>query len=183
MYIYQKERKYLDFRSRIHDKFGSIVQVELGTLLTMPPLTKNLLKKCQISYFILCSFGKHFERNKSDQISQKRLIHTSACTNFGICLILWEFLRYSVFTLMVSNWWDILLYHGGLYVSVRPKLGFGIGNRNQDQVSESVSGPELFLPKPKLSIWYRYLEFWMKNENILHLAAVNGHLKLFPIVL
>ena len=88
MYIYQKERKYLDFRSRIHDKFGSIVQVELGTLLTMPPLTKNLLKKCQISYFILCSFGKHFERNKSDQISQKRLIHTSACTNFGICLIL-----------------------------------------------------------------------------------------------
>ena len=88
MHIYQKERKYLDFRSRIHDKFGSIVQVELGTLLTMPPLTKNLLKKCQISYFILCSFGKHFERNKSDQISQKRLIHTSACTNFGICLIL-----------------------------------------------------------------------------------------------
>ena len=35
--------------------------------------------------------------------------------------------------------------------SVQPKLGFGIGNRNQDQVSVSVSGPELFLPKPKLS--------------------------------
>ena len=35
--------------------------------------------------------------------------------------------------------------------SVRPKLGFGIGNRNQDQVLVSVSGPELFLPKPKLS--------------------------------
>ena len=34
--------------------------------------------------------------------------------------------------------------------SVQPKLGFGIGNRNQDQVSVSVSGPELFLPKPKL---------------------------------
>ena len=33
--------------------------------------------------------------------------------------------------------------------SVRPKPGFGIGNRNQDQVS--VLGPELFLPKPKLS--------------------------------
>ena len=28
--------------------------------------------------------------------------------------------------------------------SVRPKLGFGIGNRNQDQVSVSVSGPEHF---------------------------------------
>ena len=38
-----------------------------------------------------------------------------------------------------------------VYSSVRPKLGFGIGNRNQDQVSVSVSGPELFLPKPKLS--------------------------------
>ena len=37
------------------------------------------------------------------------------------------------------------------YTSVRPKHGFGIGNRNQDQVSVSVSGPELFLPKPKLS--------------------------------
>ena len=35
--------------------------------------------------------------------------------------------------------------------SVRPKPGFGIGNRNQDQVLVSVSGPELFLPKPKLS--------------------------------
>ena len=35
--------------------------------------------------------------------------------------------------------------------SVRPKPGFGIGNRNHDQVSVSVSGPELFLPKPKLS--------------------------------
>ena len=35
--------------------------------------------------------------------------------------------------------------------SVRPKPGFGIGNRNKDQVSVSVSGPELFLPKPKLS--------------------------------
>ena len=35
--------------------------------------------------------------------------------------------------------------------SVRLKPGFGIGNRNQDQVSVSVSGPELFLPKPKLS--------------------------------
>ena len=34
--------------------------------------------------------------------------------------------------------------------SVRPKPGFGIDNRNQDQVSVSVSGPELFLPKPKL---------------------------------
>ena len=35
--------------------------------------------------------------------------------------------------------------------SVQPKPGFGIGNRNQDQGSVSVSGPELFLPKPKLS--------------------------------
>ena len=35
--------------------------------------------------------------------------------------------------------------------SVRPKPGFGIGNWNQDQVSVSVSWPELFLPKPKLS--------------------------------
>ena len=36
-----------------------------------------------------------------------------------------------------------------LHISARPKPGFGIGNRNQDQVL--VSGPELFLPKPKLS--------------------------------
>ena len=36
--------------------------------------------------------------------------------------------------------------------SVRLKPDFGIGNRNQDQVSVSVSGPELFLPKPKLSL-------------------------------
>ena len=34
--------------------------------------------------------------------------------------------------------------------SVRPKPGFGISNRNQDQVSVSVSGPELFLTKPNL---------------------------------
>ena len=38
-----------------------------------------------------------------------------------------------------------------LCTSVQPKPGFGISNRNQDQVSVSVSGPELFLPKPKLS--------------------------------
>ena len=35
--------------------------------------------------------------------------------------------------------------------SVQPKPGSCIGNQNQDQVSVSVSGPELFLPKPKLS--------------------------------
>ena len=35
--------------------------------------------------------------------------------------------------------------------SVRPKPGFGISNRNQEQVSVSVLGPELFLPKHKLS--------------------------------
>ena len=39
----------------------------------------------------------------------------------------------------------------GASSSVPPKPGFGIDNRNQDQVSVSVSGPELFLPKPKLS--------------------------------
>ena len=38
-----------------------------------------------------------------------------------------------------------------MYTSVGAKPGFGIGNRNQDQVSVSVSGPELFLLKPKLS--------------------------------
>ena len=39
-------------------------------------------------------------------------------------------------------------YNGILVCSVRPKPGFGIGNRNQDQVSVSV--PKLLLPKPKL---------------------------------
>ena len=34
--------------------------------------------------------------------------------------------------------------------SVRPKPGFGIGNRNQDQVSVSVLEPKLLLPKPIL---------------------------------
>ena len=37
------------------------------------------------------------------------------------------------------------------HISVWLKPGFGIGNWNQDQVSVSVYGPELFLPKPKLS--------------------------------
>ena len=95
---------------------------------------------------------------------------------------------------------------GSLYSSVRSKPGFGIGNRNQDQVSVLVSGPELFLPKPKLSPiyqiyqklvqlwperlrtafrlsrWYRCWKSQKKCENSLHLAAINGHLKLFPIV-
>ena len=39
----------------------------------------------------------------------------------------------------------------GASSSVPPKPGFGIGNRNHDQVSVLVSAPELFLPKPKLS--------------------------------
>ena len=34
--------------------------------------------------------------------------------------------------------------------SVRPKPGFGIGNRNQDEVLVLVLEPKLFLPKPKL---------------------------------
>ena len=54
--------------------------------------------------------------------------------------------------------------------SVRPKLGFGIGNRNQDQVSVSVSGPELFLPKPKLSSIFSslilFLHKWKKVKEI-----------------
>ena len=36
--------------------------------------------------------------------------------------------------------------------SVRPNPGFGIGNRNQDQVS--VSEPKIFLPKLKLPPFY-----------------------------
>ena len=43
--------------------------------------------------------------------------------------------------------------------SVQPKPCIGIGNRNQDQVSVSVSGPELFLPKPKLSSMFSSLIF------------------------
>ena len=46
---------------------------------------------------------------------------------------------------------QLFLYRIGVLPSVRPKPEFSIGNRNQDQVSVSVSGPELFLPKPKLS--------------------------------
>ena len=44
--------------------------------------------------------------------------------------------------------------------SVRPKPGLGIGNQNQDQVLVSVLGPELFLPKPKLS---PILEIYQKS--------------------
>ena len=62
--------------------------------------------------------------------------------------------------------------------SVQPKPCFGIGNRNQDQVSVSVSGPELFLPKPKLSRWYRYLASWMKNENITSLSCYKWSLEI-----
>ena len=38
----------------------------------------------------------------------------------------------------------------GHYISVRPKFGFGIGNRNQGPISVSVSEPKFFFPKPKL---------------------------------
>ena len=34
--------------------------------------------------------------------------------------------------------------------SVRPKLGFGIGNRNQGPISGSVPEQNFFFPKPKL---------------------------------
>ena len=47
--------------------------------------------------------------------------------------------------------------------SVRPKPGFGIGNRNHDQVSVSVSAPELFLPKPKLSSIFIPWYYFSKN--------------------
>ena len=60
----------------------------------------------------------------------------------------------------LNIWIEILFYnikfynysreHISLEFSVRPKPGFGIGNRNQDQVLVSVSEPKLFLPKPKL---------------------------------
>ena len=47
--------------------------------------------------------------------------------------------------------------------SVRPKPGFGIGNRNHDQVSVSVLVPELFLPKPKLSSIFIPWYYFSKN--------------------
>ena len=48
------------------------------------------------------------------------------------------------------------LWHpiGSPFGSVQPKPGFGIGNRNQDQVSVSVLEPKLFVPKPKLPLFY-----------------------------
>ena len=52
-----------------------------------------------------------------------------------------------------------------ILLSVRPKPGFGIGNRNHDQVSVSVSAPELFLLKPKLSSIA--LLFGLETENTL----------------
>ena len=50
-----------------------------------------------------------------------------------------------------------------ILLSVRPKPGFGIGNRNHDQVSVSVSAPELFLPKPKLSSIFIPWYYFSKN--------------------
>ena len=49
------------------------------------------------------------------------------------------------------------------FFSVRLKPGFGIGNRNQDQVSVSVSGPELFMPKPKISSIFPSLIFFLQK--------------------
>ena len=51
-------------------------------------------------------------------------------------------------------------FYGCLWSSVRPKPGFGIGNRNQSPISVSVLEPKLFFPKPKL--------FFQKISNFSH---------------
>ena len=60
--------------------------------------------------------------------------------------------------------------------SVWPKLDFGISNWNQDQVSVSVSEPELFLPKPKLSSIFSslisFLQKWKEMKDIWKLLQM-----------
>ena len=48
--------------------------------------------------------------------------------------------------------------------SVRPKPGFGIGNRNQGPISVSVSEPKLFFPKPKLQNFSNFLIFFCLGD-------------------
>ena len=57
-----------------------------------------------------------------------------------------EFTNLMIF-ILTKNWTHTVRSKDIVH-SVRPKPGFGIINRNQDQVS--VSGPKLFLPIPKL---------------------------------
>ena len=61
-------------------------------------------------------------------------------------------------------------------LSVRPKLDFGIGNGNQDQVSVLVSEPKFLLPKPKLPpysfpqiflmLFVPYFEYFLGNTQL-----------------
>ena len=50
----------------------------------------------------------------------------------------------------------------GIGVSVGPKAGFGIRNRNQGPILVSVSEPKLFFPKPKLfPIFSNFVMFFL----------------------
>ena len=60
--------------------------------------------------------------------------------------------------------------------SVRPKPGFCIGNRNQDQLSVSVSGPELFMPKHKLSSIFSPLIFLVWESHWYRIIIVSSQL-------
>ena len=54
--------------------------------------------------------------------------------------------------------WYVYLWY--VCISVQPKPGFGIGNRNQDQGSVSVSGPEFFC----LNLNFPHFNYLPKNH-------------------
>ena len=86
---------------------------------------------------------------------------------------------------MWASWppWGLRLPQLLLYTNVRPKPGFGIGNRNQDRVLVLVWEPKLLLPKPKLPpfsfpqfflmLFVPYLEYFLGYTQLSWSLCVN----------
>ena len=55
-----------------------------------------------------------------------------------------------------KEFWFLVFGH---QLSLRPKFGFVIGNRNQGSILVSVSEPKFFFPKPKLFI-FKFFSFF-----------------------
>ena len=77
------------------------------------------------------------------------LLNSSPC-NTKKAFKAFLFNKYSIYIHLIQCVGFYFLLILDLWGSVRPKLGFGIGNRNQDQVWISVLEPKILLPKPKL---------------------------------
>ena len=97
----------------------------------------------------------HFRKQRIQVLFNPRIFYlpgTSNCSQKSLNIWI-EILFYNI------KFYNYSREHISLEFSVRPKPGFGIGNRNQDQVLVSVSEPKLLLPKPKLPP-YSFLQFF-----------------------